>query len=332
MGEPLEHQIESVVDSVPAGAWAVGVSGGADSTALLCIATKRSDLQLHVVHLNHETRGDESDGDARFVEALSRRFNLPFTIARRGEIESTLSPLPTNPSARFRRLRHHLFASVVEQHSLRGVLLAHHAGDQAETILQRLLRGSGWAGLAGMSDENIIRGVSYRRPFLNLRPELLRQYLQTIAQPWREDASNALGKYQRNRVRKWLQQNPELSAALIDLALSARTMRSWAMRNAPALPEAFDVRLVADLPNILRRWAVADWLSNRGVPRQELSPAVIDRVISMATDAATPACVTLPGQMVLHRRRGMISVSQPVVSPTALQPEQYSAFDATRSP
>src|SRR5438034_1508222 len=135
-------------DAVPAGAWAVAVSGGGDSVALLELLRHRGDLLLHVVHLDHETRGGESATDALFVGELAARWGLAFTIRRRSEIEPAIAArLPANRSARFRAARLELFRRVIAEHRLAGVILAHHADDQAETVVQRLLRGSGPAGL-----------------------------------------------------------------------------------------------------------------------------------------------------------------------------------------
>ncbi|HTL28368.1 MAG TPA: ATP-binding protein, partial [Tepidisphaeraceae bacterium] len=81
---------------MPAGAWGVGVSGGADSVALLSLLRSRDDLKLHVIHLDHETRGAESTADAAFVRDLCEGGKLRYTIARRSEIEPRLPSLPAN--------------------------------------------------------------------------------------------------------------------------------------------------------------------------------------------------------------------------------------------
>src|SRR4051794_10585082 len=106
----------------PGSRWAVGVSGGADSAALLRLLHARGDLSLHVVHLDHQTRGSASAGDAEFVGALAASLALPFTLGTRAEAEEALaaSDLPTNPSARFRVLRLKLFRDVVSAHALDG--------------------------------------------------------------------------------------------------------------------------------------------------------------------------------------------------------------------
>src|ERR1700733_5154790 len=86
------------------GPWAVAVSGGADSVALLLLLRDQSSFPLHVVHLDHELRGRQSTADAEFVRKLSANLRFPCTIARRTDIEPTLSRLPHNRSARYRAI------------------------------------------------------------------------------------------------------------------------------------------------------------------------------------------------------------------------------------
>src|SRR5437016_831881 len=152
--------LSDAIAAIPACGWAVGVSGGADSVALLLLLHERPGIRLHVAHLNHQTRGSQNDKEAAFVADLSKKLHLPCTIETRSNIEATTSPLPANKSARFRAARRELFRRVVTEHNLAGVILAHHADDQAETVLQRLLRGSGPAGLGGMEPTSSARGMS----------------------------------------------------------------------------------------------------------------------------------------------------------------------------
>ena len=139
---PNSASLFKEMTAVPSGRWAGGVSGGADSVALLLLLDQRREsepgLFLHVVHLDHQTRGAESTADAEFVRRLAAGRGVPCTIARRDQVEREMTDLPPNPSARYRALRHEVFRRVIAQHRLQGVLLAHHADDQAETVLHRL--------------------------------------------------------------------------------------------------------------------------------------------------------------------------------------------------
>ena len=152
------------VASVPPGRWAVGVSGGADSVALLSLLRGRPDLSLHVVHLDHETRGQASTADALFVAELSAKWGLACTVARWRDVEAEVAPDVKNPSARFRAGRRVLFRRVAAAHDLQGVVLAHHADDQAETVLLRLIERSGPMGLGGMAQRSVGGGIVVLRP------------------------------------------------------------------------------------------------------------------------------------------------------------------------
>lgn len=308
----IAERLHAAVARVPAGGWAVGVSGGADSVAMLRLLAERSDLSLHVVHLDHETRGPASAADAVFVAELAGQLGLPCTIARRSRIETAGSALATNRSARFRSARLALFRQVVEASGAAGVILAHHADDQAETVLHRLLRGAGPTALAGMSWRAKVNQVHIVRPLLSINALDLRQYLRDIEQPWREDASNTSPQYLRNRLRPILRDDPSLRASLLHLAERCARLRRWMAAAAPRLPEQFQTAELADCPAPLAVRAVARWLVARGAGVDRIGPAVCERLLEMARDAASPPRRHFPGGLLVRRRRGIIFVEQPV--------------------
>jgi tRNA(Ile)-lysidine synthetase-like protein len=293
------------------GRWAVAVSGGADSVALLWLLRDRSSaagLHLHAAHLNHELRGEESEGDARFVAELSTRLGLPCTIGLRHEVEAKMPAergLPKNPSARYRAARLAFFRQVVTEQQLDGVIFAHHADDQAETVLQRLLRGSGWAGLCGMRARSTIGGLLVLRPMLGARRAEVREYLSQIGQPWREDSSNASDKYFRNRLRLLLAERGDLTAELLRLSEACSALRRWVAANAPRLEQTFAADELAELPAILARTAAGRWLADFADGAN--SPRSIDLLLEMASDAAMPARRQVSAKVTLCRRRGRIS-------------------------
>jgi tRNA(Ile)-lysidine synthase len=216
--------------------------------------------------------------------------------------------LPPNTSARFRALRLHLFRTVGAEAGLQGVLTAHHADDQSETIFQRLVRGSGPAGLTGMRARASVGGLTILRPLLGMSGQALRDYLRSVGRSWREDASNASSQYQRNRVRGLLTRHPAVAASALDLARAAERLLQWAREAAPELAEAFPVGQLADAPDALALEAARAWLAARGAPRDELSAAVLERLVAMARDAATPPRAHFPGHLLVSRRRGRIEV------------------------
>ena len=178
---------------------AVAVSGGADSVALLRLMDElRDDLgvTLCVAHFNHQLRGSDSDADEKFVASLARERGLEFIVDRK-DVATAAKNNGWNLEDAARRLRYGFFAEVVAQGSATRVATAHTADDQAETILARLIRGT---GLTGLSSIHPVRG-NIIRPMLEVRRESLRSYLTAINQEWREDATNADTRRLRARVR-----------------------------------------------------------------------------------------------------------------------------------
>lgn len=195
----------------------VGLSGGADSSALLDLLTKLPDYNLRLIaaHLNHSLRGVESDADEEFCRGLANRYAIPFE-SRRVDVTKMASELQLNLEDAGRRARIEFLDEVCRKYGAAAVVLAHHADDQAETVLMRLLRGSGTTGLSGMAYRNS-RG--YLRPLLEIPRSDIEQYLRTCGLEWREDASNSDTAYLRNRIRHQLlpqleEYNPAIRACL----------------------------------------------------------------------------------------------------------------------
>lgn len=178
----------------------VGVSGGPDSVALLDALCQIGGVQLHVCHMNHRLRGAASDGDERFVRALSRKYRLPLHAAREDvRARAKAQKLSLEEAARAARLR--FFARVARKLGARGVVLAHHADDQAETFLLRLLRGAGARGLGAMRPRARIGRLTIFRPLLGVTRAEILKYLRFRRLKYRTDASNRDVSILRNRVR-----------------------------------------------------------------------------------------------------------------------------------
>jgi tRNA(Ile)-lysidine synthase len=211
----------------------VGVSGGADSIALLRLLDElRGELgiRLVVLHFNHQLRGGESDADESFVAQLAASRGIEF-LAEREDVAAAAHARGWNLEDAARRLRYAFFASVVGSGRVARVAVAHTADDQAETVLARLVRGTGPAGLSSIYP---IKGRVVR-PLLQVRRSELRDYLAVLNQSWREDASNL--DFTRLRARLRHQVLPilekELQPAIVEhlgrLAKMARQDESfWA--------------------------------------------------------------------------------------------------------
>jgi tRNA(Ile)-lysidine synthase len=180
----------------------IGVSGGADSVALLQLLVElREELGIvpGVLHFNHELRGSASEKDEKFVAKLAAEHGLEFFVAREN-IAAKAKRERANLEDAARRARYEFFERVVKEQRFSRIAVAHTADDQAETVLAHILRGTGLAGLGGIHPEvgNVFR------PVLGFRRAALRNYLRSKRQAWREDKSNRDELRTRSRIRHQL--------------------------------------------------------------------------------------------------------------------------------
>ena len=297
----------------PEGRALAGLSGGADSVALLYLLLPLRDagkLQIEAVHVNHGIRGAEADADEAFCRELCAREGIPFH-ARRVDLGGR-----TDENGA-REARYACFAACMRETGIRQLILAHQRDDQAETFLMRLLRGAGPEGLGCMRAAEERDGYTLIRPMLEIGGEELRNALREAGIPWREDGTNAGDGYLRNRVRHGLLPEMERLApgAAERIARAARLIR-----------EEYDalVREAGDAEKDERDWIAAEELAgmDRAARRERMrrwwrrrGPKLDERALSWEqaealaglADAAPGSSVNLPagwraerGQRHLH--------------------------------
>ncbi|MGA8530165.1 MAG: tRNA lysidine(34) synthetase TilS [Acidobacteriaceae bacterium] len=213
---------------------AVAVSGGADSVGLLrtlVLAAQEIGLVLSVAHVHHGIRGAAADEDARFVEELAARLQLPFLLHRADTPARARSHGQTLEEAG-RHDRYTWFRDLLAQGNAGAVATAHTLDDQAETVLHRLLRGAWTEGLGGIHPVITCPGGVILRPFLEARRADITAWLRAMDQPWREDASNQDRSFTRNRIRHDLlpqlaEYNPRIEEQLARMAMLARDEEAW---------------------------------------------------------------------------------------------------------
>ncbi len=265
---------------------------------------------LVICHLDHRLRGGASAGDARFVEKLAGKLGVACEL-RAVDVAKLADGRSLETAAR--EARHAFFASCARKWKCRRVVLAHHADDQAETILWNLLRGS--QGIKGMIPLKPMRvgrmTLEIHRPLLETRRATLVNWLQENKLKWRQDATNAEPFTIRNRLRH--EAIPLLDAisgrdaaasiaGLAEDADDAREILKWALNQANVLDPVGKLHLPAlrGLPAPLRKAALVDYLRHR---RVEISRALVSRCMEM-TDPGGPHSVNLPGGGILRRRAG----------------------------
>lgn len=186
------------LDSVPVGFGLIGLSGGADSVALLHMLAGRADvLRIEAIHINHGIRGKESDEDEEYVRSLCSLKQIKLHVCH-----PDLNGCKDENSARKARLS--CFRECLEKTGADFLILAHQQDDLAETFIIRLLRGAGPSGLECIVPDTMIDGIRIIRPMLNISRQEIRNALKSDGIPWREDSSNKDQKYLRNAVRSRL--------------------------------------------------------------------------------------------------------------------------------
>ena len=213
---------------------AVGLSGGADSVALLRALAERSrelGLVLHAAHLHHGLRGEEADGDLAFARALAAELGLPFHETRVDAGATARENAETIEEAA-RRLRYDWFRQLMDSGEVEAVATAHTRDDQAETVLAKFLRGAWTEGLSGIHPVIEFPEGRILRPLLSTTRAEVEAYLTSLGQSWREDSSNRHLTFTRNRIRHELLPllegwNPQLREHLAQMAHLARDEEAW---------------------------------------------------------------------------------------------------------
>jgi tRNA(Ile)-lysidine synthase len=302
------------------------VSGGPDSVALLRVLTITLSGRVVIAHMNHGLRGVASDEDEAYVARLVERLQgetptrLEFRSARRDILAEAAGD---NLEAVARGVRYAWLAEVARAEGATWVATGHTADDQAETVVFRLLRGTGLAGLAGIAAHRpLAPGVELVRPLLNTTRAEVLDFLQTIGQDFREDATNADPRFTRNRIRHELlprltEYNPRATEVLGRLAEQAADWRRELEEAAEGLLRAgerpragallvFDAATLAAAPPHRLRLLWRHVWEREGWPRRDMGFREWDRLAELCRGG--PAAIDLPGGIRARRRGAVIQV------------------------
>ncbi|HYV86393.1 MAG TPA: tRNA lysidine(34) synthetase TilS [Patescibacteria group bacterium] len=325
----------------------VAVSGGPDSTALLTLfrrAARRLGVELHVAHLDHGWRGRGAARDAEFVRRLALRMGLSVTI---GHAEDRVAPAPgrrqSSREAIGRALRMRFLQETAAAVGAARVALGHTLDDQAESLLMRLLRGSGTRGLAGTYP--VVDGL-FIRPLLGVRRSEIVRYLKTRRQAYRVDPTNRDTSLTRNRVRRRLMPllerefNPAAAEVLARCADLLRDEEAWmnglaqAAFRAAATPGPGGVSLATAALLAMPR-ALARRVLRRAVEevRGHLHGLDFRHVEEMERLLENPgmAALDLPGGVRVVQRPGALRLESPAPGRVRERPTDRSAARSMRA-
>ena len=312
----------------------VAVSGGADSTALLLALEELKRIGLHgleltAAHLDHGLRGESAEEDARFAEALARAHGFEFVSAR-VDVYGRASESGDNLEQAARRARYEFLSEAAKSACAAAVLTGHTLDDQAETVLLRLLRGSGSEGLGGMRPERSLEEggkVVLRRPLLEwARRAETEGYCRVRGVEFRSDEMNEDERFARVRVRRTLLPlletfNPRAAESIARAAgllrEEAAALEGFAARLLEeARGEAFDasdsgawplrVGVLSDAPMALRRRALRLWIARGRGDLRRVNLAHISAVERLLAGERGGRVAELPGGARVERRRGLL--------------------------
>lgn len=283
----------------------VGVSGGADSVALLRILHELG-IPLIAAHLNHQLRGADADGDEAFVRALAEELHLPLRV-KAVDVKALAASAGLSIEMAARQARHHFFAEFENA----VIALAHHADDQVETFILKLVRGAGPDGLCGMPFVQQLGPLRLIRPMLNCSRAEIHDWLRARGFSWREDASNTDETFLRNRIRHRVlpllaELNPNVSNTILRSMDILREESEWM-----DLSMADGRWPIADLPLAAQRRGLRKWLFENGV--ENVSFEAVEGILGLMKKGEGTTLYELNGS-----QRVVVEYGQPRVESDAL--------------
>ena len=314
-----KHELLSTGDGV-----LVAVSGGPDSLALLQLLYDLKEqfaLHLEVAHLQHGIRGEEADGDARFVRELAERLALPVHIREVSIPYLRAAVGKGNLEELARQERYRFFAEVAEQRNLNKIATAHTQDDQAETVLMWLLRGAGRKGLGGMAPHQTVNvrgaessnGIAIIRPLLGIAKGELLEFLAQKNLGYRLDRSNEDTAYLRNWLRLDLlpRLKERIDARLPSrLAQMAQVLRDEADYFETLGQKELDGLSVNDLlsreaflrlPRAMQRQVLRLWIMRTRGHLRGLDFDHVEALLSLISHGAPQSRLAIPGGWELIR-------------------------------
>jgi tRNA(Ile)-lysidine synthase len=303
--------------------WVLAVSGGGDSVALLRLLHEiagRVELELSVAHLDHGTRGASSRADAAFVAELSRSLGIACDVGR------WRAPRPAHFESDARRARYAWLVEIARARGASVVAVAHTSDDQAETILHRIVRGTGIRGLAGMPWRRLLARdpkITLVRPLLDIPRRSLRDYLATRGQAFHEDETNLDTGRTRARIRNELlpqleaRYNPRVAEALVRLGAHAAAYqrlldaeleileRAAVLTNAPDCV-VFSRRELAAISGLLRCELLRRVWRRAGWPEVGMSARRWWRLAKLVRKHSVPKVMIGAGVVVLTDRDSIV--------------------------
>ena len=302
------------------------VSGGLDSMCLLDFMTRQPGFSVGAAHFNHRLREAEADRDEAFVRDFCAKRRIPF-VSGSGDTRSLAEREGLSTEEAARRLRYEFLNKAAEDGGYDAILTAHHADDNAETVLLNLVRGTGSAGLAGIPQ---VRG-NICRPFLRIPRAELAAYAAAHGVPHVEDSTNddpdaAARNALRSSVMPVLRQiNPKCveniartSAILREESDALESMARGLMNQIKELPDGVSVPclMLTEVPQAVAERAVLQLIAQVAGHRKDLTAAHVLAVLDLARGRTEEKEVSLPYGLTARRKKYSLEITRRPARPT----------------
>ena len=283
--------------------------------------------KLFAAHLHHGLRGPAADADEAWLRDFCRKMNVFINVAH-ADVATAAADTGDGWESAARDLRYDFLRQTAEKLGARHVATAHTADDQVETVLHRMIRGTGLAGLAGIPKfRSLSPSVTLARPILAIRRRELLGYLAEIGQDFRVDASNVDPHFTRNRLRNELlpllrdKFNSEVDSAVLRLASQAREAQYFIERQVTALSDDCIKRVTSDglqldclklagqPPLLVCEVCRAAW-SSAGWPQQGMGYQEWEQLASLVERVGDVPAVQLPGGVRAERINNVLLLSR----------------------
>jgi tRNA(Ile)-lysidine synthase len=310
----------------------VALSGGPDSVALLRAARelKRQASgkgEVFALHVNHTLRGAESDGDAAWCKELCRQLNVALEVGA-GNVTQRAVDDGDGLEAAARNERYRLLTEMAEARGARYLFFGHIRDDQVETVLFRILRGTGMRGLAGIAASRALTpSLTLLRPLLTCTRGEVMTYLDDCKQDYRFDSSNASSEFARNRIRTELlpllreQYNAGVDEAVLRLAEQAGELQEYIETEAQAVLEGArewvtpfgyalnTAALQKHSPSLIREVLRLAWREAQ-LPEQAMTHEWWTELANLTREGASDAVLNLPGSIRAEVAQGSLSIQR----------------------
>jgi len=299
----------------------LAVSGGADSTAMLHTmqalkSNKVLGAELLCAHLNHQLRGAEADKDKDFVIAEAAKLKLS-VITKRVDVRRFAHRNKLSIETSGRQLRIEALIDIAKTNNCQAIVTAHHKNDNAETVLQRLSRGTGYRGLGGIRPKRSFDGINFVRPFLCVKRAEIIEYLKKQNIKWRDDHTNIDCTYRRNFIRHQLipelQKNCSGSIAEQLFELSGSAQRFYNLIGSeidklwPKLAQidketiSLDLKTFSIQPQPVKVELIRRGLTTAGSGERDLTHRHYEKILQLAEQKISGKKIALPNGFIVQR-------------------------------